>query len=167
MARVKVQVPIEQNEVEHDQQYGSSRRSPRGYLSNRDKRKTLAAVAILAVIIIIAALLNNQRHLNQQISKLNSNQNSSTDQNQKYQDDVARLVNVPEGVKPQVKVPTDTELAQLVKENSIYKNTQSGDVFLVYTTSENNLFVVIYRPSSQKVILATQASQSPAQTTKK
>lgn len=168
MARVRVQVPVDQAEAQQPAPEvpqpiapQSAPVQPRQFITPKNLK--LAGVLILAaaVVFLLFSLMHQKKVLKQEVDKLSTTQ-STSQADAKYQQNVAKVVEVPAGITPQTKTPTDAELSQLSKDNPIYKSTKSGDVFLVYTNPDKSLYVVIYRPSTGKVILATAGSQPAA-----
>lgn len=168
MARVKVQVPIDQTaapQTAAPEVLVQPPPAPRRQLITKNN------VAILVVIVLVLGFLINQandkKHLQNQLNKLSTAQadNPQTD-TQKYNDAVSKLVSVPSGVNPDVRVLTQDTLNQLPKDNILYSSAKIGDVILLYKNTDNSLFIVIYRPSAQKIILATSGTQSNQPTAK-
>lgn len=155
MARVRVEVPVEpkqQSAPETHQQITVPR---------INGKKLLFLVGALVVVGLIFVLINDRNHLKNELKKESSQTQSDT---QKYQNEVAELVEVPDGTTPKVQTLTDTAVQQLASKDAAFKSAQAGDVVLVYDKKDNTRFVVIYRPSSKKVILATAASVTAAST---
>lgn len=163
MARVRVQVPVgqpeqpQQPEVQAD---GSQIPGPRARQLFTRSNLVIAGV-VFVVVIVMFSLLSDRKKLEDKVNKLSTTQ-ATTPQNdaQKYQDAVSKLVEVPSAVTPTVKVPTQDEITSLSKDNGLYSTAKVGDVFLVYINQDKSLFLVIYRPSDSKVILAAQATTS-------
>lgn len=174
MARVRVQVPVEPDMVKPEPPQSEIQSSNPSSGTRRQlltRNNILVGIVLLAVVIFIFNLLSDRKKLEDKVNKLSTNQSSNPQNDaQKYQDAVSKLVEVPNGSMPAVKIPTQDEITSLSKDNSLYNTAKPGDVFLIYTNQDKSLFLVIYRPSSGKVILAAQASQqstaTPAQAKK-
>lgn len=123
-------------------------------------------VVVIIVIFMFLSLNNDKKHLKDEVNKLSSSQASTTPQNDalKYQDEISKIVDVPQGITPAAKILSDTEINQLSKDNPIYKSAKNGDAFLLYTYPDKSLFLVVYRPSTHKVVLATLGSQQTSTT---
>lgn len=149
MARVQVQVPVEPGQKPTE---ATHREIALPYF---DAKKLLYIGGALVVMVLLFVLINDRNHLKSELKK-----ESSTTQNdtQKYQNEVATLVEVPAGITPKSQTLTDTALQQLAAKDAAFKNAQAGDVVLVYDKTDNTRYVVIYRPSSKKVVLATAAT---------
>lgn len=145
MARVRIQVPVEPQQQPSPETH---REIPVPHL---DAKKLLYVAGALIIVGLLFVLINDRNHLQSELKK-ESSQTQSGDQ--KYQAEVAKLVEVPAGVTPQVKMPSNSDLAKLVSQNSLYKDAKNGDVFLVYTNPDKSIFLVIYRPGNHKVVLA-------------
>jgi hypothetical protein len=120
---------------------------------------------VLLVLVLVILLVNDRRHLKQEVNKLSSTtQADNKDQNegQKYQEEVSKLIEVPQGVTPLANTPSQDDLAKLQADNPIYKTVQAGDVFLIYTLEDKSLFLVVFRPTTHKIVLATAGSQQSA-----
>lgn len=163
MARVHIQEPIEEPVAQQQTEVVAPAQEPSRRAVNFLSRKNIISGAIvvvaLLVIFMLFSLMQDKNKLKSEVNKLSNGQTSAASNEEKYQTEVAKLIEVPEGVKPQVKTPTEAEITQLVAGNPIYKNTKTGDAFLIYTYPDKSIFVVIYRPSTNKVILATLGSQ--------
>ena len=158
MARVQLQVPIKQPAPQPP--------APVKTPISQQKMLTIAVVALVVIVlVVIVMLLKDRNHLQQQVNQLSTTQTNSGSDTQKYQAAVNKLVETPSGVTPTVKTPSADEIAQLSKNNVLYKDTKAGDVFLLYTNPDKSLYLVIYRPSTGKILLATQASQDTSTTT--
>lgn len=160
MARVRVQVPVEPNSASAD----NTTPAPglNGLPFKFTPKNVLILLGIIVVIGFLISLLHDRSQLKNQVNQLSS-QASGSDDTQKYQAAVTKLVEVPDGIVPTVKTPTDAELTQL-KQDPTYKDTKTGDVFLVYKNPDGSLYVVIYRPTVNKVVLATVGSSGTSNT---
>lgn len=135
--------------------------------------KTNLAIAgillvVLFVLITLISLLNDRKHLKNEVTKLSSSQTTpaATNDAQKYQDAVSKLVEVPAGITPRIETPNDEKLNQLKQANSLYKDAKNGDIFLVYSNPDKSIFLVIYRQSNNKIVLAVLDTSQQAQKTK-
>lgn len=149
MARVKIQVPVEPTEQPTDATHRQIA------LPHFEAKKLLYIGGALVIVILLLVLINDRNHLKSELKK-----ESSTTQNdtQKYQSEVAALAEVPVGITPKSQILTDTALQQLASKDTAFKNAQSGDVVLVYDKTDNTRYVVIYRPTTKKIVLATAAT---------
>jgi hypothetical protein len=159
VARIKVGVPVEPM-MSRSSMPVASQPAPR--------KKNFAAAGLLIAAAFIAflvfSLVQDRNNLKQQVTKLSSGPTTQSD-GQKLNADVAKLIEVPQGVVPVVKTPSAADIEQLAKENDLYKNARAGDAFLLYAQADSSLFLVIYRPSTNKVILAAPASVGQASQT--
>lgn len=147
MARVQVQVPVEPKQAD--------RQVPESHVVTVPRigsRKALYIGGVLLVIIVLGVLINDRNNLKNELKKESSSQ--AQNDNQKFQNEVAKLVHVPAGVTPTVKTPTSDELTKLINQNALYKNAKADDVFLVYNNPDKSIFLVIYRSSTHKIVLA-------------
>lgn len=170
MARVKVPVQPSADQVEEKKptvftQHPSvstnevNQPTPNTVGQHASKRTLYIGVGLGVVILFfLISLVNDRNQLKQEVEKLSTSQGTQTQSNQKVVDDVAKLVDVPAGITPAVKTPSGSEIAQLSKDNSLYKSAKAGDAFLLYTEQDSSLFLVIYRPSESKVVLAAPAN---------
>ncbi len=167
MARVRVQVPVDQLPASHQPHAALHEHAHPQPLLTKNRLAVGVAVLFLIVVVLLVSVMNDRNKLKQQVDNLATpGQAANTDQTaQRYNEEVGKLVEVPSGVSPAVKTPTQAELEQLKKGNSLYNSAQVGDAFLIYTKSDKSLFLVIYRPTSHKIILAAESRQEPAQTT--
>lgn len=154
MARVRVNVP-----VEPPKPVETTNTSKQITLPHFNIKKVLYVGGAIAIAILLFVLIQDRNNLKNELSK-----GSTQTQNdvQKYQSEVASLVEVPAGITPKAQPLTDTALEQLATKDIAFKNAQAGDVVLVYEKTDNTRFIVIYRPSSKKVILATAATTPTA-----
>ncbi|MBA3758418.1 hypothetical protein H0X10_02190 [Candidatus Saccharibacteria bacterium] len=167
MARVRVQIPVDQSAAQQSFPAEHTSQNPRQLMTRKNIITGAIVLVLLAVILLLFSLMNQKKDLEKKVDKLSSGQNSQDD-TQKYQDDVSKIVDVPSEITPVVSTPDDAKISQLSKDNSLYKDAKSGDVFLLYTNPDKSLYLVIYRPSIGKVILAlSQVSQqsTPTNTT--
>lgn len=170
MARVRVQVPIDRlppSQPETSVEPIVNQHGTKQLLNRTNVLVAAIAVLALCLIIILFFLLHDRNQLKQQVSKLSTTQNSNPQADVlKYQTAVSKLVDVPTSVTPQVTVLTSDSINQLPKGSVLQTSAKVGDAVLLYKVNATNSFVVIYRPSNDKVIIAT-ASTSTSNTTTK
>lgn len=160
MARVRVQVPVEKSAIHHESASSQSSTQTNRLMT---KNNLLVGGAVV-IVILVGLLINDRNHLKNELKKESSSQNTQTDA-QKYQEAVSKLVEVPGGVIPSVSVLTEETIKQLPKDSILQSSAKVGDAILLYKQSDSYSFVVIYRPSGDKVVLATaSSSQAPAAT---
>lgn len=142
--------------------------APRAQRQPLDRNKVMLAVVagmFVVILIVLFSVLHQRNQLKSQVNELSTGQNSGTDDTQKYNALVSKIVDVPNGVTPQVRVLADSDISQLSADNTLYKSAKTGDVFLLYQKPDKNLFLIVYRPSSGKVVLATLGSSGTSAAT--
>lgn len=186
MARVSVQVPIEQSEPEaeaqnyepiNDANYQSVSNqatpspaaqpvyAPRPSLVT-GKRLTLAGFVVLVIIVFaFMVVLKDRNQLKQQVKQAATQASTPANDALKYKEAVSKLVDVPSDVTPLANTPPEAEITKLKSENPIYANVKTGDVFVIYTLTDKSLFLVVYRPGVNKIILATAGNQASSTST--
>lgn len=161
MARVRVQVPVDQT-AEHQPEFepaGEHQHNTPVRLFNRNN--AAIGLLILIVLIVVTSLLNDRKKLENKVNQLSTSQgsNAQTD-TQKYQDAVSKLVEVPANITPAVSILTPDSIKQLPNESILQTSAKAGDVILLYKVNESNSFVVMYRPSNNRVVLATASTSN-------
>lgn len=169
MARVRVQIPVDQSTQQPITEPGNQPSSISRFMTKKNLIIVGIAGLILLIIILITSLLNDRKQLKEQVNKLSTNQSTGAQaDNQKYQAEVAKIVNVPDGITPLIGTLTEDKIAQLSKDNSLYRDAEANDVFLLYNNTDKSRFLVIYRPSTKKIIQAvldlTQQNTQPTST---
>jgi hypothetical protein len=165
VARVTVRVPPEALQPALrpvGQQTPAASPPPPSRQSSSGAKYLLYGGGMLLVLVLVILLVNDRRHLKQEVNKLSSTtqaDNKTQNDGQKYQEEVSKLIEVPAGVTPLANIPSQDDLAKLQSDNPIYKNVQAGDVFLIYTLEDKSLFLVVFRPTTHKIVLATAGSQ--------
>lgn len=159
MARVSIQVPVDPPEEQQTTQVAPNKRSP---LTRKNLITGLVAILMLVVIFLLFSLMNQKKELKQQVDKLSSGQAGTNQDNQKYQAEVGKLVAVPDGVVPTITTLTQDSIDQVLKQNPTLSAAKPNDAILIYTRQDKTFFLVIYRPSTQKIILAIEGSKTAA-----
>lgn len=173
MARVKVQVPVEETaqqeqttpdveSVIHQPELASEViNSKRRFLT----QQIIAGAVILLVLILLGMLLNDRKQLKDQVNKLATNQRATVPQNdaEKYQEEIGKIVDTPTGLIPSLIPVKDAK--SLAADNPFFKNAQDGDVVLLYVLPDKSVRAILYRPSVKKVIEATSSATIGASVT--
>lgn len=183
MARVSVQVPIEEPvETQNSEPINDASTqavsnqvtpppaaqpvyAPRPSLIT-GKRMTIAGFVVLVIIVFaFMAVLKDRNHLKQQVKQAATQPTTPASDALKYKQAVGKLVDVPSDVTPVANTPSEADITKLKTENPIYANVKTGDVFVIYTLTDKSLFLVVYRPGVDKIILATAGNQSSSTST--
>lgn len=155
MARVRVQVPIDQSK----QQIAAVEPAPAlvnpgGSWFTKNNLVKLALAGL--VVIILFVLLNDRNQLKEQVDKLSTTQPVPANDVQKYQEEIGKIVELPSGQTPSLIPVTDAK--KLASENPFFKHAQDGDVVLLYVSPDKSVRAILYRPSTKKVIEATSSA---------
>lgn len=165
MARVSVKVPLESLQQPAQPVVAQQAAAAPAPAKQSNKQWLVYGGVALLVIALLAVFINDRRHLKQEVTKLSTNQTTTTgaqDAAAKYGPEVANAVTVPTGITPIANTPSEADLTKLKADNPIYSNAQAGDVFMIYTQPDKTLFLVVYRPGTKKVVLATVGSTAAA-----
>jgi cytoskeletal protein RodZ len=156
---VKDEKPPETKELEHEAKPAAAEKKVRleNALSLSFTKKQLKIfLGVLAVLILlIIAIANRERDTDSTNSSQQQAANNSQDQGlsdaKKYEEEIGKIVDLPTDIIPTFSRVND---AQKLSKSSpvIFKNAQNDDVFLVYINPDKTAKVVLYRPSTKKVI---------------
>ncbi|MES2970962.1 MAG: hypothetical protein V4702_01410 [Patescibacteria group bacterium] len=161
MARVRIQVPIDQSK----QQVAAAEPSlvvPR--IHGLSKNTVIMAAVALAVILGFIFLLNDRNKLKEEVQKQFTSQSSDGQTDAlKYQEEIGKVVELPTDLTPSLIPVKDAK--KLATENAFFKNAQNGDVVLLYVSPDKSVRAILYRPSTKKVVEATSSATVGAGTT--
>lgn len=113
-------------------------------------RKALMRIIVgaLILLLLVIAIANRETADTPNVGEQKSGQTEA----QKYEAELSKLVDLPLGKTPTFSTVDDApKLA--AKSPTLFKNAQNGDVFLVYINEDKSGKVVLYRPSTKKIIL--------------
>ncbi len=124
--------------------------------SVKKKFKPLSIIILLVVIGLIAGfgiLLNDRKHLKNEVSKLSQSQTDAVDEAKQLNSDVAKLVELPNDEVPTIGTVADVE--KLKKQSVGFENAKTGDRLLIYTRSQR---IIVFRPATKKIVSIVQIS---------
>lgn len=163
MARVRIEVPIEQKATPADTQTAAPHQAPSGgdvAISHDKQGLTFKRIAIGLVIIVlfifVANLIQDKSRLEQQLQE---NKGSSEQDVNAIVERLAKSVELPNDETPQMRTIEDA--SKFKQQSQVLSDIQDGDVWLFYPKAGKQVF---YRPKTQKVIFVVPfASETPAQ----
>lgn len=155
MARVKVQVPIDQPEqvlAAPPEPATPQSQAPRISPSLKRNFKLVAVVGLAVILVFV--LLNDRNQLKKQLKEQATTKTAvPSNDAQKYQEEISKIVEVPIGQTPSLISVKDAK--SLAAENQFFKNAQDGDVVLLYVSQDKSVRAILFRPSTHKVVEAT------------
>lgn len=160
MARVRVEVPVEEKPAPIDQPMSHAAHNSAGGKPTKrhSNNKLVIIVLIIAGAIFVANLINDRNRLQQQLNDTKGEISGS----QQVKDIVNRLassVELPSDETPQMRTIEDA--AKFTEQNPSLGDIKNGDVLLFFEKSKK---VVVYRPSTKKaIVVVTLAEPAAAQ----
>jgi hypothetical protein len=119
---------------------------------------TLLFLIVLALIAGALFLLNDRNKLKKEVNKLASqSQVTAPDEAAQLNSEVRKLVELSTTEVPSVATVADAD--KLKQQSTGFENAQKGDKLLIYTQLKE---IVVYRPSTKKVVSIVQISLSQA-----
>ncbi len=109
-----------------------------------------AHLIIMALLLIMAggAYFGYQKYdeVNQEKQRLSDPQEAARQETQRTKEQVAKLIDVPQGEDPTIASVVD---ASKLSNQSFFKNAKNGDKVLMYAQAKK---AILYRPDSNKII---------------
>jgi len=160
MARVRVQEPLDTNQATtqtaEKAQVASAKNFLQAYLA---KKKPIAVIVVgLLLIGVIVSLARDKNQLQTKLNQTASVQGAQTDDEAtKLKQQIGQTLALPD------ETPVVTTIQDVTKFNNqaFFKNAQNGDKLLLFAKAGR---VVLYRPSTQKVIEFTNFTTSNSAT---
>jgi hypothetical protein len=110
--------------------------------------ETLLAVAVVLLALWAWSLHSDNQNLKKQVNALNNNPLLVEQRaQQKLLNDVSKLIELPKNETPVMRKVSDA--ATLRKQAAFFNDAQNGDEVLFFV---NNSLVVVYRPSTNKIV---------------
>lgn len=116
------------------------------------KKTLLIVVGVLVVVSFILALINRQNIDESNNHQGDTSQSQGQSEAKQYENEVRKVVDIPDGSPSVYRKVDDAE--KLVKSTpTIFKNAQNGDILMMYLNQDKTGKVVLYRPSTKKIIV--------------
>lgn len=152
MARVRVEVPVENTPVQHAPNQPEKPAAAHAEKPNRQLRNRLIVfVLVIFAGIFITNLISDKNKLEKQ---LNTKQDGGTQQVNEIVASLAESIELPVNETPQTRTIEDA--SKFTQQNPSLADIRNGDMLLFFPKSQK---VVVYRPSSKKAVVVVTLSQ--------
>lgn len=164
MARVRVQVPVENPEdnhkqpaVEHNSTSGHSAKTPHQQNSSSwlTTKRVLIIIAAVVGLLFLTNLMKERNQLKEQVNNLSDTQMSDEAKKTAVLKELNKSVELPANETPELRTIEDA--TKFTQQNPSLADIKNGDMLLLFQKSRK---VVVYRPSTKKVVVVVTLSES-------
>jgi len=164
VARVRVQVPVENPEDNHKHpanEHGSLAGSPEKTPSHHKSpswlttKRALVIVAVVVGLLFLTNLMKERNQLKEQVNNLSDSQVSDDAKKAAVLKELNKSVELPTNETPELRTIEDA--TKFTQQNPSLADIKNGDMLLLFQKSRK---VVVYRPSTKKVVVVVTLSES-------